>query len=58
MNPDRWSAGSGTPLEQPCGSEDLVELLSSKVVGQQEALRYIVPYRNYRQLAIAPVVWS
>ena len=54
MNPDRWSAGSGTPLEQPCGSEDLVELLSSKIVGQQEALRYIVPYIQMYQAGLAP----
>lgn len=62
--PDRNTDSSGTPrtphtdepsAAPPCRPDtDLVELLSSKVVGQPDALRFIVPYIQMYQAGLAP----
>lgn len=53
--PRRTHEDSAAELSQPCApGTDLVELLASKIVGQPEALRFIVPYIQMYQAGLAP----
>lgn len=49
-----YATSAAEPARQCAPERDLVELLSSKVVGQPDALRFIVPYIQMFQAGLAP----
>lgn len=54
MGENENSEAADSPQPQPVARENLIQLLSEKVIGQPSAMKYIVPYVYMYQAGLAP----